>query len=126
MESLEQQLITHLNKLADCLSSFDKFWSDLLRQAATETKTLFDRDAEVRDKFDFMNSHNYSTGGMGSLNDGVVPESCKSHQMNLYRTVDDLLRIYWKQLGRESHNYFDFTLIPSGALVRLIPGKTIF
>jgi hypothetical protein len=126
MQSEEQNLVSYMDELADCLFGHDTLWPDLLRQHATEAKALFDCNADLADKFDFVNSHNYSTAGMGSLNDGVVPESCKSHQRNLYRTINDLLRIYWKQLGRESHTYSDFALIADGAAVRLIPGKTIF
>jgi len=126
MQSDEQHLIEHLNELAECLLPYDKLWPDMLKQAAFEAKALFDGSADIASKFEFVNSHNYSTAGMSSLNDGVVPEACTPHQRNLYQTIKDLLRIYWKQLGRESHNYADFALIRDGAKVLLIPSKIVF
>ena len=126
MQSDEQHLIERLNELAECLLPYDELWPDMLKQAAFEARALFGGGADIASKFDFVNSHNYSTAGMGSLNDGVVPEACTPHQRNLYQAINDLLRIYWKQLGRESHNYADFALINDGAKVLLIPGKIIF
>jgi len=126
LQSDEEQLIVQLRSLADCLLPHDAVYPDLLTKTADEAQALFERHADIGEKFDFVNSHNFSTAGMGSLNDGVVPETCTSHQHNLYRSINDLLRLYWKQLGRESYNYSDFVLIADGTEVRLIPGKTIF
>ena len=56
----------------------------------------------------------------------VLFPACKHHQRTLYQTINKLLRVYWKQLGRKSHNYADFALIRNGAKVFLFPSKVIF
>lgn len=126
MQSEEKHLIAALSELDDCLLPYDQLWADRLRQTAVEAKALFDSGADIASRFDFVNSHNYSTAGMGSLNDSVVTDTCALRQHTLYQAITNSLRMYWKQLGRESHNYADFALIPDGAKVFLISGKTIF
>ena len=122
----EQQLIYSLTQLSDCLRGFDKWWPLELQRVAGEASVLFRGNSDLAEKFDFVSTHNYSTGSMGSLNDGVVPDGCKSQQRELYKSINELLRLYWKELGREWHDYSTFNLLCEGAKVCLIPGKVIF
>jgi hypothetical protein len=126
MKAEEQNLITYLTQLAECLRPHDKWWADKLKQTTVEAEALFKHDADVNSRFEFVSGNDYSTGGMGSLNDGIVPDICKSHQRSLYKAINDLLRVYWKEMGREWHDYSKFELIPEDTQVKLIPGKIIF
>jgi uncharacterized membrane protein len=90
MQSEEEQLITHLKALADCLMTNDAFWPNFLRQMAAEVQSLLERNADVVEKFDFINSNNLSTAGMGSINDDVVPETCGSITHTSTRPTDRL------------------------------------
>jgi hypothetical protein len=60
-------------------------------------------------------------GGMGSLNDMILPAHCEHLRNELYVAVQGVLRDHWRALGRESHMAGP-EKFAVGAIVRLIPG----
>ncbi len=58
---------------------------------------------------------------MGSLNDVPMPGDCQRLHEELFSAVEGALRLYWRALGRQSHDG-KVTLFPIGAAVRLVPG----
>ena len=65
-------------------------------------------------------------GGMGSVNDFPWSREGMQAKEVLYEALQDVLRVYWRDLGHESHDATQFRLLAIGTEVRLIPGKTAF
>ena len=125
MNQKEQALVTYLSKLSKCLQA-DQWWSEKFDQDSIEAQNLFNREADLKDKYALARKVlSYYEGGMGGLLDSV-PEECTQTNTILFELTTDLLRAYWKELGREWHDYSAFDLIPDGARVRLMPNKVIY
>jgi hypothetical protein len=58
---------------------------------------------------------------MGSLNDIEMPGDCQRLHEDLFSAVRGVLRVYWRALGRQSHDG-KVAPFPIGASVRLVPG----
>ena len=126
MNSDEQQLIIRLAEMGQCLRFNDKRWSDKFNEDSVRAREHFNRDAEVKDKYDLVRQiYAYYESGMGGLHE-VVPEECVPTKTALFQLVNALLRVYWKELGRETHDYSSYEIIPEGTHVRLLPNTVIY
>jgi hypothetical protein len=126
MKQKEQELITYLADMSRCLHSHDDWWSEKFNADSIQANNLFNRDAELKDKYDFVRRIlSYYESGMGGLHE-IVPEECAKTKTVIYESINDLLRRYWRELGREWHDYSNFDIIPDGAEVKLIPSKVIY
>lgn len=125
MNQKEQVLITYLADISECLHPHDDWWSEKFKEDSIQAQNLFDRDAESKDKYDFVRRIlSYYESGMGGLHDSV-PEECAHQKTVIFDSVKELLRFYWRELGREWHDYSNFDIIPDGRQV-LIPNRVIY
>lgn len=118
----EQMLLTSLLRLSDALRSYDSHWSGILQKLHDEVATQFSTNAPVTLRYQLARKIEGLFGGMGSLNDIEMPAECQRLHEELFTAVQNVLRVYWRELGRTTHSN-QFSLLPVGANVRLIPGK---
>jgi hypothetical protein len=120
--SEEQMVLTSLLRLSDALRSHDSHWSGILQKLHDEAATQLTSNPPVALRYQFARKIEGLFGGMGSLNDIEMPEECQRLHEELFTTVQNVLRVCWRELGRTTCSN-QFSLLPVGADVRLIPGK---
>lgn len=120
--SEEQMLLTSLRRLSDALQRHDSHWSGILQKLHDEAATQFTNNTPVTLRYELARKIESLFGGMGSLNDIAMPGECQRLHEELFTAVQSVFRIYWRELGRTT-NSEQFSLLPIGAAVRLIPGK---
>jgi len=126
MKQKEQELIIALADMGQCLHSHDDWWSEKFKEDSIRAQSLFNRDAELRDKYDFVRRvFSYYESGMGGLHE-IVPDECAHQKTVAFDSIKNLLQFYWRELGREWHCYSNFDIIPDGQQVKLIPNKVIY
>ena len=126
MKQKEQVLITYLADISRCLHSHDDWWSEKFKEDSIQVQNLFNRDGETKDKYDFVRRiFSYYESGMGGLRE-IVPEECAHQKTVIFDCINELLRFYWRELGREWHAYSNFDIIPDGQQVTLIPNKVVY
>ena len=62
---------------------------------------------------------------MGGLHE-IVPDELVYVKSALFESTKELLRMYWKELGREWHDSSRFEIFSVGVQVKLIPNKIIY
>ncbi len=120
--SEEQQLIIHLKELSDALQSANPHWSKVLANFQNQLTNNISSNSPIQARYLIAREIESIFGGMGSLNDIQLTENCERSRGQLFKSVEDVLRFYWRALGRETHDE-KFDLLPVGASVRLVPGK---
>jgi len=126
MNETEQEVITCLTEMSECMRPHDQWWLGKLQQASTSARSIFKPEVRLAERYDFVRSvFSYYEGGMGGLHE-MTPQECGQVKTSLYEATQALLRAYWKELGREWHVYSRFEIIPNGTRVRLIPNKVIY
>jgi len=84
MKQKEQDLITYLAGMSQCLHSHDDWWSGKFKEDSIQAQNLFTHDAELKDKYDFVRRVlSYYESGMGGLHK-IVPEECAHRKKQLY------------------------------------------
>jgi hypothetical protein len=117
----EQELLKAISELSVFLHNDSPFWADLLLQRQRKAEGLFVEESPLEERFDFVkNEIERLFGGMGSLTDFNLSSEGECLREALYRQTRNLLRDYWKELGRESHDPQEFKLHKVGAKVRLV------
>jgi hypothetical protein len=120
--SEEEQLLESLKNYSDALRPIELHWANVLANFKNQMTNEIASDDSIQRKYKLAREIESLFGGMGSLNDIALPENCKHLHEKLFKAVRDVLRIYWRALGYETHNK-QFKLLPIGASVRLVPGK---
>ena len=124
-DQYEKDLRTSLSQMSKCLRDEDKFWSAKMDQASKRAQELFTRDANIDAKYKFVVEIKSYYGGMGSFNDIAIPQACGTLHNDIYALLTNLSRCYWKDLGREWHDYSKFNILSAGTKVKLIPNKVV-
>ncbi len=119
--SEEDKLLECLLRLSTALERHDSPWAKVLATLHGEATTAFADGSPVSCRYQIARKIEGLFGGMGSLNDIEMPERCQQMSGELYAAVKNVLRVYWRELGRPSH-IFRVALFPVGAAVRLVPG----
>jgi hypothetical protein len=119
----EEALLASLQRLRDALRPHNSHWADVLARLRDEAAGEFSRSAPVSRRYQLARKIEGLFGGMSSLNDIERPGECERLHTELFAAVQNLLRVYWRALGRPSHSA-SVTPLPVGAVVRLIPGTT--
>jgi hypothetical protein len=120
--SEEECLLRCLKELSDSLQSINSHWANVLANFQKQMTDEIASDGSIQHKYELAREIESLFGGMGSLNDIELPKNCKRLHGELFKAVQDVLRIYWRALGRETHSG-QFKLFPIGSLVHLVPGK---
>jgi hypothetical protein len=119
--SEEDELVASLQRLSDALQPHDSHWAGILARLQAEVAAEFACSSPVGQRYQIARKIEQLFGGMGSLNDIVMPGECQRLHGDLFAAVESVLRVYWRALGRPSHDS-RVRLLPVGAAVRLIPG----
>ena len=101
---------------ADSFSNFVTSLEKLLSDPATSAETKYREARRLESIF----------GGMGSVNDYPWSAAADRSRNALFDAVQDVLRLYWKDLGRPCHDPSEFPPIAVGAVVRLMEGRVLF
>jgi hypothetical protein len=120
--SEEDRLLESLLRLSTALERHDSHWAKVLATLHGEATTAFTDGSPVSCRYQIARKIEGLFGGMGSLNDIEMPGRCQQMSDELYAAVQNVLRVYWRELGRPSHN-LRVALFPVGAAVRLVPGR---
>ena len=120
--SEEDQLLICLKNYSDTLQSAEPHWATVLAKFRNEASSEFVEGTPISRKYQLVREIEKVFGGMGSLNDLNLPKECQPFHEQLFIAVNDVLRIYWRALGRESHRH-QIAPLSIGATVRLVPGK---
>lgn len=120
--SEEARLLASLQRLRKALEPHDAHWAEALAAVQAEAAAAFANGSPVLRRYQLARKIEGLFGGMGSLNDIALPEDTEALHRELFAAVAALLRRYWRDLGRITHDA-EFALFPVGAPVRLVPGK---
>jgi len=120
--SEEERLLISLKNYSNALRPIELHWANVLEKFYNEASSEFVKGTPISSKYQFVREVEKLFGGMGSLNDINLPKECQRLHEQLFAAVQDVLRIYWRVLGGESHRN-QIIPLPIGAEVRLIPGK---
>lgn len=85
-----------------------------------------DTDSSVQKKYQESRRLESIFGGMGSVNDYPWSPQAEQTKEALFQAVQNVLRIYWKELGNQVYDPTMFDLLTVGTKVRLIECKTMF
>jgi hypothetical protein len=119
----EKTFLDNLEMLGGMITSDYPDWGKHLWQLFGEALPLYqDKNTPIERKYQFALKVKSLWGGMGSLNDGPFSEANEKKILELYESIGDVLRVYWKVLGYEHHEE-PFEIIPIGSVVRIVPGK---
>jgi hypothetical protein len=120
--SEENRLLESLKNYGDALRPTESHWANVLTNFQNQMANEIASDDSIQRKYKLAREIESVFGGMGSLNDIALPKNCKHLHEELFRAVQNVLRIYWGTLGHETHSE-KFKLMPIGASVRLVPKK---
>jgi hypothetical protein len=120
--SEEDRLLVSLKNYSDALRPTESHWANVLEKFHNEASSELVNETLISSKYQLVREIEKLFGGMGSLNDINLPKECQLLHKQLFSAIQNVLRIYWRALGRES-NHNQITPFPIGAEVRLIPGK---
>jgi hypothetical protein len=120
--SEENKLLASLKRLSEALRPHDSHWAGILATLHDEAAGEFASGSPIGRRYQLARKIEQLFGGMGSLNDISLPGECERLHGELFAAVESVLRVYWRGLGRPSHEV-RVPLLPVGAAVRLIPGK---
>ncbi len=120
--SEENILLATLKRLSDDLRPHNSHWAYVLATFHAKAESEFSGGFQVGQRYLLAREIEGIFGGMGSLNDIEMPEGCQRMKCELFAAVKNVLRLYWRELGRPSYN-LQVSLHPIGATVRLMPGK---
>lgn len=101
---------------ADSFVSFVASLEGLLSEPTTTVETKYQEARRLESVF----------GGMGSVNDYPWSPEADRSRIRLFEAVQNVLRVYWRDLGRPSHDPGEFEPIPVGTAVRLVEGRVLF
>jgi hypothetical protein len=111
-----------LQRLSDSLKPHDSHWAGVLAKLRANLAAEVASGAPVGRRYQLAREIEGLFGGMGSLNDIALPGDCQRLHGELFKAVGNILRLYWRGLGRPT-NTLQLSPLPVGATVRLIPGK---
>jgi hypothetical protein len=118
----ENRLLTCLQHFSDALRPIFAHGADLLVRCRNEAASSFASDSPVARRYEVVRRIEALYRGMGGVRDTSMPKACEDLSEDLHRAVWDLLRLYWRQLGREYHSD-TIPPWPVGATVRLVAGR---
>jgi hypothetical protein len=118
----EYRLLACLKRLSDALYPIFAHGADSLARCRDEAASAFASGSPIARRYEIVRRIETFYHGMGGMRDTSMPKECEDLREDLYRAVQDLLRVYWRQLGRE-HYSETISPWPVGATVRLVAGK---
>jgi hypothetical protein len=119
--SAEETFLVSLQRLSDALRPLNSPWANVLAELRDEAANIFASGAPVERRYQLARKTEQLFGGMGSLNDINMPDNCAKLSDALFKATQEILRLYWHKLGRQSQGA-TITPLPVGSSVRLIPG----
>jgi hypothetical protein len=123
--TVERSLTEHLKDLSVAILQESPHWAGTLDRFAAEAARLERVAHNWDEKYSFGRQIEDIYGGMGSFNDVTLSSRLKVQKTLLYETVEDYLRLCWRQLGRTWYEVTDSERFHVGDRVVLIHGEVI-
>lgn len=123
--SVERSLTEQLHVLSTAILQESPHWAETLARFAAEAARLETCADNWQEKYSFGRQVENIYGGMGSFNDVTFSSRVQEQKTLLYQTVEDYLRLCWKQLGRTWYHVADSERFQVGDRVVLVHGEVI-
>jgi len=123
--NFEKVFTEQLHALSNAILPESPHWAETLGCFAAEAARLETCPDNWQEKYSLGRQVENIYGGMGSFNDVTFSSRLEERKTLLYETVEDYLRLCWKQLGRTWHHVVDSERFHVGDRVALIHGEII-
>jgi len=123
--TVERSLTDQLQVLSTAILQESPHWAETLVRFAAEATRLEKCADNWEAKYSFGRQVENIYGGMGSFNDVTFSSRVEEQKKLLYQTVENYLRLCWKQLGRPCYHVPDSERFQVGDRVVLVRGEVI-
>ena len=129
MSELETRVIDTFDELVAWLPEFFRQeWLARLENDAKEAHDIFSRPFDLEARYQFLVKVDSYFGGQDTLNDFSEAKGGKFTDIRnqFHYSRWELLRDYWRGLGRPSYDHATFTPYARGSLVRIVSGAVTY